>query len=394
MPRRSELRITKRAVDALTVQSEDAVFWDRDLAGFGVRVHATGRKAYVVQSRGPAGPKRVTLGRHGDMSTDEARKQAAVVIDRIKQGEDPIPKPPAPELTVSELSERFMSTHVKAHCKPKTVATYRSVLDKHILPVLGGMSISEVGRKEISALHHRLRDTPVMANQAVKLVSKMYSLAEAWGNMPPGRNPCRSVRRYKTRSLERFLTPEEFRRLGRVLQDAEADGSVWTPAIAALRLLMLTGCRKSEILTLRWEDVDRTASELRLRDAKAGPRMVPLTPAVVAVLNGINRVPGNPWVIVGQRQGARLSDLKYYWQPIRTQAGLDDLRIHDIRHSYASRALALGEGLPTIGKLLGHSQVSTTARYVHLMRDAEKEAATRVGDSIGAHLEPWSTEAA
>ena len=394
MPRRSELRITKRTVDALTVEVKDAVFWDRDLPGFGVRVHSTGRKVYVVQSRGPAGPKRVTLGRHGDMPADEARKRAAVVIDRIKQGEDPFHKPSEPELTLSDLSERFMSTHVNVHCKPKTVATYRSVLDKHILPVLGDKAISEVGRKEISALHHRLRDTPAMANQAVKLLSKMYSLAEAWGNMPPGKNPCGSVRRYKERSRERFLTPEEFRRLGKVLQDAEADGSVWPPAIAALRLLMLTGCRKSEILTLRWDDVDRTAGELRLRDAKAGPRMVPLTAPVRTVLDGIPRIDGAPWVLVGQRPGTGLTKVDNYWQSIRAKAGLEDVRIHDIRHSYASRALALGESLPTIGKLLGHRKVATTARYAHLMRDAEKEAATRVGDSIGAHLGPRSTEAA
>ena len=386
MPRRSELRITKRTVDALTVDAEDAVFWDRDLAGFGVRVHATGRKVYVVQSRGLTGPKRVTLGRHGDMSTDEARKRAAVVIDRIKRGEDPVPAPPEPEFTVAELSERFMRVHVKVHCKPSTAATYRFMLDKHILPVLGGKAIGEVGRREISALHHLLRDTPNTANRVVKILSKMFSLAEAWERIPPGRNPCRSVRRYKTRSRERFLTPEEFRRLGRVLQ--EADGSVWPPAIAALRLLMLTGCRKSESLTLRWDDVDRTAGELRLRDAKAGPRMVPLTAPVLAVLDGIPRIDGTPWVLAGQRPGTGLTKLDNYWQSIRALAGLDDVRIHDIRHSYASRALALGESLPTIGKLLGHRKVGTTAWYAHLMRDAEKEAATRVGDSIGTHIGP------
>ena len=394
MPRRSELRITKRTVDALTVEAEDAVFWDRDLAGFGVRVHATGRKVYVVQSRGPTGPKRVTLGRHGDMSTEEARKRAAVVIDRIKRGEDPVPAPPKPELTLSELAEHFMRVHVKMNCKPKTVATYRFTLAKYILPILGAMSINEVGRGEIAALHHRLRDTPVMANRTVKILSKMFSLAEAWERIPSGRNPCRSVRCYKERPRERFLTPEEFRRLGRVLRDVEADGSVWPPAIAALRLLMLTGCRKSEILTLRWDDVDRTAGELRLRDAKSGPRMVPLTVPVLTVLDGIPRMPGNPWVIAGKRPEAGLSNLDHYWQPIRAQAGLDDVRNHDLRHSYASRALALGESLPTIGKLLGHRKVGTTARYAHLMRDAEKVAATRVGDSIGAHLGPRSTEAA
>ena len=244
MPRRSELRITKRAVDALAVEVDDVVFWDRDLPGFGVRVHATGRKVYVVQSRGPSGPKRVTLGRHGDMPADEARKRATVVIDRIKQGEDPLPEPPEPELTVSELSERFMSTHVKVHCKSSTAATYRSILDKHILPFLGDKVISQIGRGEISALHHRLHDTPAMANMAVKLVSRMFSLAEAWARIPVGLNPCGSVRRYRERSREQFLTPEEFRRLGSVLREAEADGSVWPPAIAAIRLLILTGCRE------------------------------------------------------------------------------------------------------------------------------------------------------
>ena len=259
---------------------------------------------------------------------------------------------------------------------------------------MGARAVGTVGRSEIAALHHQLRDTPTMANAAIDILSKMFSLAEAWERVPPGRNPCRSVRRYKTRTRERFLTPEEFRRLGRVLRDAETDGSVWPPAIAAIRLLLLTGCRRSEILTLRWDDVDRTAGELRLRDAKAGPRMVPLTRPLAAVLDGIARVPGNPWVVVGKRRPGRLTNLDPYWQPIRAKAGLEDVRVHDLRHSYASRALALGESLPAIGKLLGHRKVSTTARYVHLMQDAAKAAASRVGDSIGAHLETRSAEAA
>ena len=386
MPKRSEFRLTKRTVDALGVEEKDAVFWDRDLAGFGVRVHATGRKVYVVQSRGPGGPRRVSLGRHGEMSTEEARKQAALVIDRIKRGEEPIPEPPEAELTVAGLAERFMRTHVEGRLKPATVAAYRSVLDKYILPELGGTAVSGVGGAEVSELHHGLRDTPVLANKAVHLLSRMFSLAEAWGLVPSGHNPCRAVRRYRTRKRERFLTPAEYRRLGRALTGAEAEGAVWPPAIAAIRLLMLTGCRVSEILGLRWDDVDRTAGDLRLRDAKAGPRMVPLTKPVLGILDAIPREPENPWVIIGQRPGKNLTSLHHYWRPIRERAGLEDLRIHDLRHSYASRALALGESLYTIGKLLGHSAVSTTARYAHLMRDARKEAAVRVGGSIGVHF--------
>ena len=391
VPRTSELKITKRTVDALSVERGDAVFWDRALQGFGVRAYATGRMVYVVQTRGPGGSRRVTLGRHGELSADAARKQAAVVIDRIKRGEDPVPTSPAPEPTVAGLAERYLRVHVSTHCNAGTARRYRSALDNHILPALGATALSAVGRGDVAALHHKMRGTPRTANQAIKILSKMFSLAEAWGLVPPGGNPCRSVRRYKEAPRERFLTPEEYRRLGRALREAEADGLMWPQAIAALRLLMLTGCRREEIVTLRWDDVDMTARELRFRDAKSGPRMVPLTPSLVRVLDGIPRVEGNPWMITGRKPGAHLSDLHNHWERIRARAGLEDVRIHDLRHSYASRALALGESLTMIGRLLGHAKVSTTARYAHLMRDSEKAAAARVGDSIGVHVAPDNT---
>ena len=386
MPKRSDLKLTKRTVDALEVDSKDAVFWDRDLAGFGVRVHATGRKTYVVQSRGPGGLKRVTLGRHGELAVDEARKQAASLIDRIKRGEDLSTAAPKAETTVAGLAERFMRTHVERHLKPASASAYRTVLDKHILPALGGMGLEEVGGAQVTALHHGLRDTPVLANRAVHLLSRMFTLAEAWELVPPGRNPCRALRRYRTQPRERFLTPEEYRRLGLALRWACAEGGIWPPAVAAIRLLVLTGCRRGEILNLGWDDVDCTAGDLRLRDAKAGPRMVPLTKPVLRILDAIPRSPENPWVIAGQRPGKRLTGLHHYWRPVRDRAGLADVRLHDLRHSYASRALALGESLYTIGKLLGHTSVATSARYAHLMREAEREAAVRVGGSIGAHV--------
>ena len=146
MPKRSNLKIAKRTVDALRVDNGDATFWDRDLAGFGVRVHATGRKVYVVQSRGPGGLKRARIGRHGDLTAEEARTRAAVAIDRIKRGEDPFPAPPAPALTVAGLAERYLEKHVAAHCKPKTAALYRAALDLHILPALGGKALGVIRR--------------------------------------------------------------------------------------------------------------------------------------------------------------------------------------------------------------------------------------------------------
>ena len=166
----------------------------------------------------------------------------------------------------------------------------------------------------------------------------------------------------------------------------EAEGRLPVHAAAALRLLMLTGCRCSEIMTLQWEDVDLEANEIRLRDSKTGPRVVPLSPAAARVLADLPRSPGNPWVVAGRKPGTRLSHIAYHWYHVRARAGLDDVRLHDLRHSFASRALALGEPLPMIGKLLGHTKIQTTARYAHLARDSVKESAARVAASIGADI--------
>ncbi len=394
MPKRSTLKLTKRIVERLKADSKEAIFWDRDLAGFGVRVHTTGRKLYIVQSRGPAGLKRVTLGRVGNESIDKHRREAAVVIDRIKRGEDPIPSEPTPEHTVADLAERCLEKYVAVRCKPSTAKNYRLAIRHHILPALGKKALKDVGPKDVTALHHKLRDRPAAANQAMWVLSKMFALAENWGMVPPGRRPTRHVRQYRETSRERFLTPEEYRHLGAALTRLETEGSIMPSAVAAIRLLMLTGCRSDEILNLIWDDVDRTARVLRLRDSKTGPRMVPLTEPVLKVLDGIERADGVPWVLRGAKAGSRLACLSWHWRRIKQETGLHDVRVHDLRHSYASRALALGEGLPAIGRLLGHVRVGTTAKYAHLVRDAEKTAAARTGDSIAAQIVPGCSEAA
>ena len=268
MPKRSTLRLTKRIVERLRADGKDAIFWDADLAGFGVRVHATGRKLYIVQSRGPAGLKRVTLGRVGDETVDVRRREAAAVIDRIKRGEDPRP---APEPTVADLAEGFLENHVEIRCKPGTAKNYRLAIRNHILPALGEKALREVGPEDAAALHHALRGTPSAANLAVWVLSRMFVLAEAWEMAPPGRNPCRHVRYYREASRERFLTPDEFRRLGDTLKRLEAGGTMLPSAIAALRLLMLTGCRSDEILSLKWDDVDRTARVVAPARREDGP---------------------------------------------------------------------------------------------------------------------------
>ena len=392
MPRRSTLTLCGRTVDRLTVAGRDRIFWDRELAGFGVRVHPSGRKVYVVQSRARGAPRRVTLGTHGELTTTQARLRAAQAIDRIKRGEEPAAPPAQAGATVADLAARYLSAHVAQNCNAHTAGIYRGSLENHILPALGMMPLAMVETSHVAALHYRLRETPRAANRALSVLSKMFSLACAWGLVADGTNPCRGVRKYKEKKRERFLTRDEYRRLGQTLVEAEAEaeagieGAVSPYAIAALRLLMLTGCRLNEILTLRWDDIDRTAGEFRLRDGKTGARMVPLTPTAETVLAGIARVPNNPWVIVGKKPGTHLSTITADWYRLRAHAGLDDVRIHDLRHSYASRALAAGESLSMIGKLLGHADIQSTARYAHLARETERLSAARVGGSIGADI--------
>ena len=389
--------ISNRTVAALSVE-RDTVFWDRELRGFGVRVYPTGGKLYLAQARGPDGPdgqrkaRRITIGRHPVLGAEEARQRAALIIARIKAGEDPVPLPlPAKHHggpTVADLAGRYLEQHVAVRCKPKTQRTTRSIARRHILPALGKLPLAAVERRHVMALHESLCETPAMANMVVATLSHMYVLAGDWELVPDDfDNPCQAIPTNPERKRERFLTDAEFTRLGQVLDEVSGNGSqISAGAVTTIRLLMLTGCRKNEIMTLPWESVDLGKAEMRIVDGKTGSRTVHLSPSAVDVLAALPRVPDNPWVVPGAKPGTHMTDIDTAWRTIRAKAGLHDVRIHDIRHSFASRALALGEGLPIIGRLLGHRQAETTARYAHLDRDSVREAAERVAVRIAQHI--------
>ena len=360
-----------------------------DIPGFGVRVRSSGRKYYVAQFRANGRLRRMTLGRHGAVPTETARRRAMAAISEAKGGGDPAAVRDAGRkaATMKALGRRFLEEYVPVHCKPSTAYEYRRSVKFFIDPRIGSRKVPDIRRSDIAELHHALRETPYQANRTLGVLSKMFNLAEMWGLRTDGSNPCRHVKRYKEEKRERFLSAEEFTRLGQVLDEILRDGSETRSAVTAVRLLMLTGCRLSEIQKLCWEHVDLDAGELRLPDSKSGGRAVPLAPSAVRLLTSLPRDDDNPWVIAGRKPGTHLTDLQHPWRRIRERAGLDDVRIHDLRHSFASRALALGEGLPMIGKLLGHTQVQTTARYAHLARDTVKASAARIGDSIDRDLD-------
>ena len=376
-------RITKRSVDAIKASGTDTVYWDGELTGFGLRVRRSGRKSYVVQTRIAGKLCWFTIGPHGPLNPDQARARALEILACAKKGIDPRDADARREAepSMADLGRRFLEEYVPVHCKPSTREEYSRSVRLFVDPVIGELRVPEVQRKDIAALHHGLRDKPYQANRTLGVLSKMFSLAEVWGWRPDGSNPCRHVKRYKEHKRERFLSPEETERLGQVLRDVEEE---MPSAVAALRLLLLTGCRMSEIRDLRWEYVKDDCIELP--DAKTGGRVVPLGPEARAVLSAIPRDEDNPWVIAGRLPGSHLTDLQRPWRRIRKQAGLEGVRIHDLRHSFASRALALGESLTMIGKLLGHTQVQTTARYAHLARDSIQTSAARITGSIGGNL--------
>ncbi|MFH0809204.1 MAG: site-specific integrase [Pseudomonadota bacterium] len=378
-------KLTKRLIDSLEPVKKDTVLWDAELPGFGLRLWPSGRRVFVVQYRNAQGrTRKVTLGRYGILAPEEARRLAKQILVDVQKGKDPAEQRDADREapTVAELAERFMAEHAETRQKPRSISENRRFLEQFILPALGGQRVDAVTRADLAKLHHTMRDTPYQANHVRALLSAMFNLAERWGLRPDGSNPVRHVEKFKEYKRERFLSSEELARLGQTLAEAEREGKESPGVIHALRLLTLTGCRRSEILTLKWEHVDFEHGLLRLPDSKTGAKTIPLAAPALEMLATIPRLMGNPHVILGHKTGAHLVNLNGPWQRLRTKAALPEVRIHDLRHSFASVGAAAGLGLPIIGKLLGHTQAQTTHRYAHLATDPLKAAADVIAGKI------------
>ena len=377
-------KLTKRIIDATEPQVTEFFLWDENIPGFGLRVMPSGRKSFVVQYRAGRRPRRMSLGPSTVLTCDQARTRAITIIAAVKNGEDPAAVRAANRnaATVSDLAERFDKEHIAVRLKASTAKEYRGNLRRFILPALGRLAVPEITRADVAKFHHDLRHIPYQANRCLEVVSKMFVLAEMWGLRPDGSNPRKHIRKYPEEKRERFLSAAELRRIGDVLREMEIEGIELPSAILAARLLILTGCRLGEIMTLKWEYVDFDEHALRLPDSKSGKKTVHLGTPAVECLQTAQRIHGNPWVITGTLPGKSLSDMQPFWQRTRARAGLKDVRIHDLRHTFASTAVASGQGLPMIGKLLGHTQVQTTARYAHLAADPVRSAADSVATSL------------
>ena len=371
------------------------ILWDDEIAGLGLRVYPSGKKTFVLSYRASHRSRLLTLGRYGVYTLKQARKEALIRLGSIASGADPLDKNcAANKILVRELASRYLNEHAELKKKPASIVNDRQMLRDYVLPAIGQLEVGDVERHHLASLHHSLRDKRTTANRVLALCSKMFNLAEKWGIRAGGTNPCRHVERFKEIPRERYLSRQEFERLSDALAAAQASGSESPHALAALWLLIFTGCRVSEILELRWEEVDFERRMLRLSDSKTGPKPVFLSSAALAILRRLPRTTGNPWVIEGRVPNTHLRDLNGPWRRLKQHAEIKNLRLHDLRHSFGAVGTGLGLSLPVIGKLLGHTRPETTARYAHLAAEPMQEAVERIGDYLAMLVgksEPDST---
>jgi integrase len=406
-------RITKRTTEALRPNGCEFTAWDDTVSGFGVRVRPTGAKSYVVVYRAGAGRgapvRRYTIAAVGKITPERARARAKVILGAVAHGHDPASHKTTERgtPTVAELADRFMTDHVRAKRKAGTAEFYRDILDRIVKPVVGTTKADKLTRLQVGKMHSSLADTPFQANRVLAVVGSMYAFAGRAGVVPENSNPARGIDKFKEDRRERFLTGAELERLGGAIREAETTGVPWTvdetkpnakhvpkakrstritpSSGAALRLLLFTGCRLREILHLRWEYVDIERGCLFLPDSKSGRKTVILNAPALAVLNALERA--GPYVVPGDDPEQPRHDLKRPWDAVTKRAGLTGVRLHDLRHTYASFGAGGGLGLPIIGRLLGHAQAATTARYAHLDNDPLRRASEAIAGRIAAALE-------
>lgn len=445
------IRLTKKVVDGLEAGTSPRIVYDCDVKGFGLRVMPSGMKTFVVEYRPGGGgrsvaKRRMKLGTYGEITPEQARTLARDALAAVRCGQDPAGARSAEREapTLDQVAARWLTEEVQPKCKPKTVIAYELALRRHILPSLGTKKAHAVTHADVARLHRKVgARAPIAANRAVAALSALYGWAAKAGEVPKQTNPCSDIERFRERRRETFLTTEQLEKLSAAIREAESEGIPWREpnpakktkhlpreenrrtrispfAAAALRLLIFTGARLREILHLRWEHVDLERGLLLLPDSKTGRKTIILNAPAAAILAELPRA--SQYVIAGDNPKKPRSDLKRPWEVVSRRAGfattteklgpdgkpiLDragqpvmeeraTVRLHDLRHTYASVGAGAGLGLPMIGRLLGHSQAATTQRYAHLaddpLRRASEVIASRIAEAMGEAVKETTGE--
>jgi integrase len=381
-------RLTKDIVENAPKKEKPYVVWDAELRGLGLRVQPSGTKTFILRYRpsgtGRQGPKRfLKIGPYGLLAPDQARAKAKVLLGQIADGRDPaaeLAKARA-AITVADLADRYLRDEVTPKRKPRTLELYTYYFNRFITPEIGKTKAEAVTRATVAKLHLKIgRTHQVSANRVLDTISGLFTFGGRHDLLPAGFiNPAKGIEKFKETAHERYLTGEELERLGAAIREAETIGIPWdvdeaksgkhlqktgritiiSPfAAAAIRLLILTGARLREVLHLRWSEVDFERGMLHLGDSKTGKKSIVLNAPALAVIAPLPRL--GAYVIAGDDPEAPRADLQRPWDVVRRRAGLEGLRLHDLRHSFASVGAGASLGLPIIGKLLGHASTTTT----------------------------------
>lgn len=403
------MKLTRRAVAGLRPADKAVTYFDADLKGFGLRIMPSGARSWILEYRPGAGgrgvaKRRVRIG--GDeLTPEDAREMARGMLADIRRGVDPSAQRRAERTADSfaDVADAYMTRQVRPKRKASTAGYYQLLLDTHILPALGAKRAAMITHAEIEAWHLALaaksdgKGGKTTANRAMTLVKAVYNWGAGAGLTPVGVNPCARVDKFAEEGKDRYLTAEEIFRLGAALREAETIGLPHAPSASkhapkqnrtvfsvhvtgAVRLLMLTGARLREILHLRWSEYDAERGMLFLPDSKTGRKAVVLSGAAQQVLASLPRL--GVYVIPGNDPDKPRADIKRPWAALSARAGLAGVRLHDLRHTFASVGAASGLSLPVIGGLLGHADAATTQKYAHLQTDPVRAAA----DAIAGHI--------
>lgn len=384
-------RLNKTTIDRLKPRKSEYFTWDAQMPNFGVRVYPTGRKVYVIQYRVGSETRRYKLGPHGHLTVQQARKEAQVKLGEVAKGGDPSKERQQNNKrpTLSSVCDEYLELGC-GHKKESTINSDKYRLERHIRPLLGRRKIDAITKADVVkfvnqvALGYEPRNVKTKprgravfkggggtANRTRQLLGAIFTFAIQQGYCSS--NPVHGIKKFKEGKRERFLSDDEYVRIGKAVRELETKGA--NPlALKALRLLMLSGCRKSEITNLRWENVDWANRNLQLPDTKTGYRNIPMSEEGMQMLKELREgAVSDDWVFPNA-VGGPLKDLRKTWLAVLQEAELEDVRIHDLRHSFASAAMREGVSLFEVGKILGHKCQETTARYAHLSDEAVSRA--------------------
>ena len=355
-------------------------FFDTILPGFAVRVSPKGVKAFVVQGRARGRMHRRNLGRFPVVSPEEARERARAMLSKMAAGKAPDQN--LERVKVSLALDEWLKVHVKPKLKPRTALDYETIAKKVLKPALGSRYVADVERADIAKLHGDRCATPRRSNYILAIARSFFSYLEDAGYRDRDSNPAKRIKAFPENRRERFLTREELGQAAAAITAAEVSGAISLHAAAALRLCILTGARQGEIRALKWREVDLERGLLLLEDSKTGRKTIYLNAPALGILKMLPRIKGNEFVIVGELKGEPYRNLTRAWIKVRKLAKLPDVRLHDLRHTFASVGASESLSLPIIGRLLGHSVPATTARYAHLAADPVREANERIGERL------------